>query len=329
MSGSSSTITAMSRCAPVAYGRAPAAGSISIMRTSLATSSASRTRPGAKCLVASIDPDEAAARKLLEALRRAQRRVEAVARVAGVLARERLPAGAPAQLDRLEDRAVLGLGDVEAAVGLRVAGVDVDEGARRGERQREDAGVGGVEGAAAREAEQDGVEALVELDVALERGRGRAVRADDRVELGDAAVQRLELVRVAEPRARQPRGGALEHPAQVDRVGRLLTRERAHDEAAARRRLDEPLVLEAREREAQRRARDGALRGERDLRQPLAAAQLSVEHELAQAQRRAQPLRQLRRGWAHRIPRPPASAPGPSAPVVGPYPAGGSPADRR
>src|SRR3954469_6958929 len=218
MSGSSSTITAMSRCAPVGYGRAPAAGSISIMRTSLATSRASRTRPGAKCLVVSIDPDEAAARKLLEALRRAQRRVEALARVAGVLARERLRAGALAQLDRLEDRAVLGLGDVEAAVGLRVAGVDVDEGARRGERQREDAGIGGVEGAAAREAEQDGVEALIELDVALERGRGRAVRADDRVELGDAAVQRLELVGVAETLGGQPRGGALEHAAQVDRA---------------------------------------------------------------------------------------------------------------
>src|SRR4051794_18066939 len=241
MSGSSSTITAMSRCAPVAYGRAPAAGSISIMRTSLETSRASRMRPGPKCLVVSIDPDEAATRKLLEALRRAERRVEAVARVAGVLARERLRAGALAQLDRLEDRAVLRLGDVEAAVGLRVAGVDVDEGARRGERQREDAGVGGVERAAARKAEQKGVEALVELDVTLERGRGRAVRADDRVELRDAAVQRLELVRVVEALGRQARGGALEDAAQLDRVGGLLARERAHDEAASGRRLDEPL----------------------------------------------------------------------------------------
>src|ERR687885_1228783 len=151
MSGSSSMITAMSRCAPVGYGRAPAAGSISIMRTSLATSRASRTRPGPKCLVVSIDPYEAAARQPLEVLWRAQRRVEAVARVAGVLARERLGPGALAQLDRLEDRAMLGVRDVEAAVRLRVAGVDVDECARRGERQRDDAGVGGVEGAAARE----------------------------------------------------------------------------------------------------------------------------------------------------------------------------------
>src|SRR3954452_20684236 len=109
MSGSSSTITAMSRCAPVGYGRAPAAGSISIMRTSLATSRASRTRPGAKGLVAYIDPDEAAARKLLEPLRRAQRRVEAVARVAGVLARERLRAGALARLHPPRGRAALGL----------------------------------------------------------------------------------------------------------------------------------------------------------------------------------------------------------------------------
>src|SRR4051795_4856521 len=189
MSGSSSTITAMSRCAPVAYGRAPAAGSISIRRTSLATSRASRTRPGPKCLVVSIDPDEAAARKPLAALFRAQGRVEAVAGVAGVLTRKRLGAGPLAKLDRLEDRAVLGLGDVEAAIGLRVAGVDVDEGARGGERQREHAGVGGVERAAPRQVEHQGVEALVELDVALERGGGRTVRTDDRVELGDAAVQ--------------------------------------------------------------------------------------------------------------------------------------------
>src|SRR4051795_543407 len=329
MSGSSSTITAMSRCAPVGYGRAPAAGSISIMRTSLATSRASRTRPGPKRLVVSIDPDEAAARKLLEALWRSQRRVEAVARVAGVLARERLRSGALAPLDRLEDRAVLGLGDVEAAVGLRVAGVDVDEGARRRERQREDARVGGVEGAAARETEQDGVEALVELDVALERGRGRTVRADDRVELGDAAVQRLELVRVVQALGGEPRGGALQDAAQVDRVGGLLARERAHDEAAARRGPHEPLVLQAREREAQRRARDPELRRERDLRQPLAAAQLAVEHELAQAQRRAQPLRQLRRGRAHRIPRRSASASVASTRVVVPYSAAASPADRR
>src|SRR4051812_2511687 len=318
MSGSSSTITAMSRCAPVAYGRAPAAGSISIRRTSLATSRGSRTRPGPKCLVVSIDPDEAAARKPLAALCRAQGRVEAVAGVAGVLTRKRLGAGPLAKLDRLEDRAVLGLGDVEAAIGLRVAGVDVDEGARGGERQREHAGVGGVERAAPRQVEHQGVEALVELDVALERGGGRTVGTDDRVELGDAAVQRLELVRVLEALGREPRGRPLEHAAQVDRVGRLLARERAHDEAAARRRLDEPLVLEAGEREAQWRARDAELRRERDLRQPLAGAELAVEHELAQAQRRAQPLRQLRDGPAHRMPRRSASASVASTRVVVP-----------
>src|SRR3954454_18721456 len=328
MSGSSSTITAMSRCAPVAYGRAPAAGSISIRRTSLATSRASRTRPGPKCLVVSIDPDEAAARKLLEALLRAQRRVEALARLSGVLARERLRARALSQLDRLEDRAVLGLGDVEAPIGLRVAGVDVDEGARRRERQREDAGVGRVQRAAVREAEHEGVEALVELDVALEGRRGRTVRADDRVELGDAAVQRLELVGVVEALGGEPRGGALQDAAQVDRVGGLLARERAHDEAAARRRLDEPLVLEAREREAQGRARDAELRGERDLRQALPAAQLAVEHQLAQAQRRAQPLRQVRRGWAHRLPRRSASASVAPPRVVVPSSAAASPAER-
>src|SRR4051794_10761990 len=329
MSGSSSTITAMSRCAPVAYGRAPAAGSISIKRTSVATSRASRTRPGPKCLVVSIDPDEAAARKLLEALRRAERRGEAIARVAGMLARERLGPGAFAKLDRLEDRAVLRLGDVEASIGLRVAGVDVDERARRGERQREDAGVGGLERPASGQAEHDGVEALVELDVALERRRGRTVGAHDRVEPRDAAVERLEVVWVVEALGGQPGGRALEHAAQVDRVGRLLARERPHDEPAARRRLDEPLVLEAREGEAQRRPRDAELIRERDLREPLAAAQLAVEHELAQAQRRAQPLRQRRPEGAHRIPRRSASASVASTRVVVPYSAVASPAERR
>src|SRR3954451_673052 len=198
MSGSSSTMTAMSRCAPVAYGRAPAAGSISIRRTSLATSRASRTRPGPKCLVVSIDPDEAAARKLLEALRGAERRGEAIARMAGVLARKRLGPRAFAKLDRLEAPAVLRLRDVEAPVGLRVAGVDVDERARRGERQRDDAGAGRLAPPGARQGERDGVGALVELDVALERRRGRTVRADDRVELGEAPVERLELVGVVE-----------------------------------------------------------------------------------------------------------------------------------
>src|SRR5204863_1897688 len=91
------------------------------------TSRASRTRPGPKCLVVSIDPDEAAARQPLEVLGRAQRRGEAVAGVAGVLAGHGLGPRALAQLDRLEDGPVLGLGDVEAAIRLGVAGVEADE----------------------------------------------------------------------------------------------------------------------------------------------------------------------------------------------------------
>src|SRR4051794_22675131 len=133
------------------------------MRTSLATSRASRTRPGAKCLVVSIEPDEPGAGEALEAVRRAQRRVEVSAREPGVLARERLRAGALAQLDRLEDRAVLRLRDVEDAMRLGQPRVHVDERARRRERQRQHAGVGRVERAAAGESEEQRVEALVEL----------------------------------------------------------------------------------------------------------------------------------------------------------------------
>src|SRR5215218_10115207 len=111
-------MTAMSRCAPVGYGRAPRSGSISTSRTSLATSRAARTRPGAKCLVAAIAPDERRAGQALERLLAAEDDLEVAPRQAGVLAGERLGARALAMLDRLEHPAVLDVGDVQDAVRL-------------------------------------------------------------------------------------------------------------------------------------------------------------------------------------------------------------------
>src|SRR4051794_35578729 len=137
MSGSSSMTTAMSRCAPVGYGRVPASGSISIRRTSLATSRAARTRPGPKWLLAAIAPDEAGPGQALAGALAAQRDLEVAPRHPRVLAGERLGAGALAQLDRLEHRAVLGVGEVQDAVRLGQLGLEQDERARRGERQRE------------------------------------------------------------------------------------------------------------------------------------------------------------------------------------------------
>ena len=60
--------------------------------------------------------------------------------------------------------------------------------------------------------------------------------------------------------------------------------ERAHDEAAAGERLEQPLVRERREREAQRRPRDAEPLRELDLGNALARGERAVEDELAQAQ---------------------------------------------
>src|SRR5919107_4347444 len=161
-------MTAMSRCAPVGYGRAPPSGSISMSRTSLATSRAARTRPGPKCLVAAIAPDQGRAGQALERPLAAQDDLEVAPRQAGVLAGERLGARALAMFDRLEHPAVLDVGDVQDAVRFGQLGLEQDERAGRGEREREHPGVRGVERAAAGQPEQERVEALVELDVALE-----------------------------------------------------------------------------------------------------------------------------------------------------------------
>ena len=102
MSGSSSTTTAMSRWAPVGYGCACPAGSISIIRTSAATSRTARTGRGPEVRSRRFHrqdqrPRQAGIRRL------AQHEVEVVARQPRVLARERLRARAFARFDRLED----------------------------------------------------------------------------------------------------------------------------------------------------------------------------------------------------------------------------------
>src|SRR4051794_17602116 len=119
MSGSSSTITAMSRCAPVAYGVAPTAGSISTRRTSLATSRAARTRAGPKWrLAAAIGADQPGAGQALERSVAAEDDVEVAAREARVLAAERPGPGGPAPLDRPGHAPGLGLGQGQEPGGV-------------------------------------------------------------------------------------------------------------------------------------------------------------------------------------------------------------------
>src|SRR5829696_1198125 len=130
MSGSSSITTAMSRWLPVGYGCAPPSGSISIMRTSLATSRTARTRAGWKWLSA-IDRDQRRPGQLRQRALARERYVEVAPRDARMLAGERLRACALPLLDRLQHPPVLCLGDIENAMGLRELGLDEHERARR------------------------------------------------------------------------------------------------------------------------------------------------------------------------------------------------------
>ena len=103
---------------------------------------------------------------------------------------------------------------------------------------------------ALRELAEDVVELLVEAEVLHERLD--APRADDCVQLPAEIAQRLELVIRLETLRREPRGRALEHAAELDRVVDVGPGELAHDEAAAGKRLEEPLVLERHECDPER-----------------------------------------------------------------------------
>ncbi len=68
----------------------------------------------------------------------------------------------------------------------------------------------------------------------------------------------------------EPRGRALQHTPQLDRVANVGLRELPHDVAAARQAAQQALVLELGEREPQRRARDTQALHQRQLGHPLA-----------------------------------------------------------
>ena len=123
---------------------------------------------------------------------------------------------------------------------------------------------------------------VVELDVADERLRRDVL--EHVVEQLHRRDERVELVRGLEALRCEPGGRALEHAAQFDRVGYVGAGERAHDEAATGERLEQSLVRERREREAQRRPRDAESLRELDLGDALARGERAVEDELAQAQ---------------------------------------------
>jgi hypothetical protein len=134
------------------------------------------------------------------------------------------------------------------------------------------------------------VEALVQLDV-----------VDERVDPTVGVVHHglhllLALAHPAEQPAPdaalrgQPRGGALEHAAQLDRVVDVTAREGAHAVAAAFTRREQPFVLEARERQPQRRARHAEPLDERELGHALAGRELAVEDQLAQREQRRRGL---------------------------------------
>ena len=104
-------------------------------------------------------------------------------------------------------------------------------------------------------------------------------------------AQRLELVLRLETLRRQARGRALEHPAELDRVVDVGARELAHDEAAARERLEKPFVLERHEGDPERRPGDAELLDEAKLGNALARLEGSLEQELAEPERRLRRLR--------------------------------------
>ena len=83
--------------------------------------------------------------------------------------------------------------------------------------------------------------------------------ADHGVQLATALVQRLELVVGLEPLRGEARSSTLEHAAKLDCVVDVGTGELAHHEAAARKRLEEPFVLERHESDPERCPRHAEL----------------------------------------------------------------------
>jgi hypothetical protein len=137
------------------------------------------------------------------------------------------------------------------------------------------------------------VERLVEGDVTRDLVAVLGDLLHHLVERGGRLLERRELAGRLEALCGEARRRPLEHAAELDRVGDVGERERADDEAAAGEALEQPLVGERRQREAERRARDAEPLRELDLGQAFAGAEPASEDELPEAERR---LRRQRAG---------------------------------
>ena len=170
----------------------------------------------------------------------------------------------------------------------RQLGLGQDERARRRERQRDDARERPLEHRAAGRLQQQPVEAFVDVHVAHERVVVGLV--DDLLHLVVARAHRREGLAAHAALGREAGRRALEHPAHLDRVVDVGPSEAADSVAAAGQELQQSLVLEGGERQAQRRAGHAETLDERQLRHARPGRELAVEDELPQAQQRSQRL---------------------------------------
>ena len=202
-----------------------------------------------------------------------------------VLACEALGATALAALDRLDQTAVVAVGDDQDLARGGKLGLGENERARTRERQRHDPVERPFEHGAARELEQPAVKALVEVHVALERLVVGAVH--EPVDRFVGLAQRPQLARRSAALGGEPRRRTFEHAPKLDRIPDVALGELAHDVAAAGEPAQKALVLELGEREPQRSPRDAEALDERELGHPLAGRERPAEDQLAQLEKRA------------------------------------------
>ena len=194
-------------------------------------------------------PQEGRAGQALERGVALEDEVEVELREPRMLAGDLLGARAVTRADGVDEHPVLVLCDDQDLLLARQGRLRRDQGTRRGERQRDDVRDRPRERVALRERDERRVELVVQLDESLE---GRRARGDDRVELLGDGDEAVELRRRPEPLGREARRGALEDSSELDRIGDVLQREGAHDEPAAGKRAEQPLVRQRREREPER-----------------------------------------------------------------------------
>ena len=197
-----------------------------------------------------------------------------------VLAADALGTGALAPLDRLDEPAVVALGDDQDLARLLELRLGEHERAGRGERQRHDAVERALQHRAARHLHQVLVEALVQLDVVLEGGVVGLVHG--RVHLLDQADEDGELAARDAALGGEARGGSFDDPAQLDGVVDVGVRELAHHVPAAGQNLEQALVLELRQRQPQRRPRHAEALDQRQLGDARAGRELAAQEQFAQ-----------------------------------------------